>query len=247
MHGVGVSFPIRLEIARKVYRRPGCAPVEAVRDLNVLIQGGETVCLIGPSGAGKSTALRILIGLDDDFDGRVWPDPRTIRIGTVFQEPRLLPWRSVEENVRLALPPATRKRSLDALFDELGLTDWLARFPGELSGGMQRRVALARALAIEPVLLVLDEPFVSLDDHAAADLRRFTFGIAHMRKLSVLMVTHNVREALAVADRVILTSPRPATTIADLDLVEPVGNRTNFWIEAQRSELATHYPTTVAP
>jgi NitT/TauT family transport system ATP-binding protein len=170
-----------------------------------------------------------------------------MRVGMVFQEPRLLPWRSVEDNVRLSLPRETRGRSLDALFAQLSLTDWLMRFPGELSGGMQRRVALARALAIEPVLLVLDEPFISLDDHAAADLRRVTFDIVAMRKLSVLMVTHNVREALAFADRLILTSPRPASVLAEVELTEPVRDRTPFWIEAQRVDLATRYPAAVAP
>jgi NitT/TauT family transport system ATP-binding protein len=246
MHGVGASFPIRLEIARKVYRRPGGEPVLAVRDLSLAIQKGETLCLIGPSGAGKTTALRILTGLDRDFEGRVWPDPRTLRIGTVFQEPRLLPWRSVNDNVRLALPPADRGRSLDELFASLGLAEWRSRYPAELSGGMQRRVALARALVIEPDLLVLDEPFISLDDHAAGDLRQVVFGIVTQHRLSVLMVTHNVREALGLADRLLLISPRPASLLAEIDLPVPRSERSPFWIETRRAELAALYPATVA-
>ncbi len=246
MHGVGASFPIRLEIARKLYRRPGREPVEAVRDLAFAVQEGETLCLIGPSGAGKTTTLRVLIGIDRDFEGCIWPDPRSLRIGTVFQEPRLLLWRSVEDNVRLALPRAERRRSLDALFSDLGLAAWRNRFPGELSGGMQRRVALARALAIEPILLVLDEPFVSLDDHAAAALRQVVRDVVEARRLSVMLVTHNVREALGLCDRLLLLSARPATLIGEVELLEPRPERTPLWIESRRSELAARYPETVA-
>jgi NitT/TauT family transport system ATP-binding protein len=220
--------------------------VEAVRDLRLLIQEGETVCLIGPSGAGKTTTLRILAGLDREFEGRVWPDSRLMRVGIVFQEPRLLPWRSVEENVRLALPREDRGRNLDHLFADLGLASWRSRYPAELSGGLQRRVAIARALAIEPRLLVLDEPFVSLDDHAAAELRAVVFDIVASRRRSVLMVTHNVREALGLADRLVLVSPRPATLLADIELEEPRERRTPIWIETRRLELSARYPSTVA-
>lgn len=246
MHGVGALFPIQLEIARKVYRRPGGEPVLAVRDLSFTIERDETLCMIGPSGAGKTTALRILIGLDWDFEGRIRPDPRSLRIGTVFQEPRLLPWRSVEDNVRLALPRPERGRALDDLFAGLGLSEWRPRYPAELSGGMQRRVALARALAVEPHLLVLDEPFVSLDDHAAAALREVVFGVVTQRRLSVLMVTHNIREALGLADRLLLISPRPASVLSTIDLPVPRSERSAAWLETRRAELAARYPETVA-
>jgi len=246
MPDAGASPPITLEIERKLYRRPGHEPVEAVRDLRFAVQPGETLCLIGPSGAGKTTALRILIGLDRAFEGWIQPDPSSIRIGTVFQEPRLLPWRSVEDNVRLALPKVERTRVLDGLFTDLGLAEWRLRYPGELSGGMQRRVALARAFAVEPHLLVLDEPFVSLDDLAAADLRRIVFKIVAARHLGVLMVTHNINEALGIAHRLLLVSGRPATLLADVDLPDPLEDRTPLWIAAQRIELAARYPTVVA-
>ncbi|MBK3422368.1 ATP-binding cassette domain-containing protein, partial [Methylobacterium ajmalii] len=133
---------LTLTVRRKVYRPAGAAPVEAVRDLAVSVRRAETLCLIGPSGAGKTTTLRILLGLDRDFEGDLATAP-DLRIGMVFQEPRLLPWRSVEENVRLSLPRAERGRSLDALFDELGLAEWRDRYPRALSLGMARRVALA--------------------------------------------------------------------------------------------------------
>jgi sulfonate transport system ATP-binding protein len=246
MHGAGAPFPIRLEIDRKVYRGRGREPVDAVRGLALAIAAGETLCLIGPSGAGKTTALRILVGLDRDFEGRLSPDPRGLRIGIVFQEPRLLPWRSVEENVRLALPRRERGRDLGGLLADLGLGPWRSRFPGELSGGMQRRVALARALVIDPVLLVLDEPFVSLDDRAAGELRGVVFDAAAARGLSVLMVTHNIREALSVADRLILLSDRPATVLAEIRLPEPRPERSARWMEARRADLAARYPRTVS-
>jgi sulfonate transport system ATP-binding protein len=246
MHGAGASFPIRLEIARKVYRRKNTEPVEAVRDLHLTIHERETVCLIGPSGTGKTTALRILIGLDRDFEGSVSPDPDTLKIGTVFQEPRLLPWRTVEDNVRLALPPGERRRPLRMLLSDLGLAEWRSRYPGELSGGMARRVALARALVIEPNLLVLDEPFESLDDQAAAELRKVVFDAATRRGLSVLMVTHNVDEALAWADRMILLTPRPASLLAEVNLPEPRASRDPAYIEKLRGDLAALYPMTVS-
>ena len=241
MPDAGARPIISLEVARKIYRHGAREAVEAVRDLRLTVAPGETVCLIGPSGAGKTTALRILLGLDRAFEGRVVPDPVTLSIGIVFQEPRLLPWRTVETNVRLALPRSERARSLDRLFEEFGLSAWRARYPGELSLGMARRVALARALAVDPVLLVLDEPFVSLDDRAAAGLREAVFEAAARRSTSILMVTHNVREALGVADRIVLLTQRPASVLGEVALTTPREKRTSQWMEEVRSDLAAHY------
>ncbi|MGU3539238.1 ABC transporter ATP-binding protein [Methylobacterium sp. A54F] len=235
-------------IRRKVYRTGGGEPVEAVRDLAFTIPQGEIVCLIGPSGAGKTTTLRILLGLDRDYDGTVEPDPGAAdaRLGMVFQEPRLLPWRSVEQNVRLALPRGRRGRDLDALFAHLGLAPWRGRFPGALSLGMQRRVALARALALDPRLLVLDEPFVSLDDAAAASLRGLVVDTVDRLGMSVLMVTHNIAEALAIADRLLLVSPRPARLIGTERLARPRPERDRAFAEATRRDLAARYPGVIA-
>src|SRR5215204_4169833 len=162
MPGAGASPPLEIDILRKIYRNADGRSVEAVRNLAFSIQPHSFVCLIGPSGCGKTTILRILLGLDRDFEGCVRPDVGDLPVGVVFQEPRLLPWRTVEENVGLSLRSYRLARTLDPLFAELDLEDWRHRYPGELSLGMARRAALARALAIEPDLLVLDEPFVSL-------------------------------------------------------------------------------------
>ncbi len=241
--GAETAPVLRVAVAGKTYRPKGAEPVEAVRDLAFSIREGEIVCLIGPSGAGKTTTLRILLGLDTDFAGEV---AGAEQAGIVFQEPRLLPWRSVEHNVRLGLAKAERGRDLDALFARLGLTPWRGRFPGALSLGMQRRVALARALAGGPRVLVLDEPFVSLDDNAASELRALVVDTVDAAGMSVLMVTHNVAEAIAIADRLLLVSRRPATLVADITLERPRPQRDRAWADATRTSLAARHPDVIA-
>lgn len=241
--GADAKPVLRVAVAGKTYRPKGAAPVEAVRDLAFTIREGEIVCLIGPSGAGKTTTLRILLGLDTDFTGEI---AGAEQAGIVFQEPRLLPWRSVEHNVRLGLAKPDRGRDLDALFDRLGLLPWRDSFPRALSLGMQRRVALARALAGGPKVLVLDEPFVSLDDNAAAELRALVVDTVDAAGMSVLMVTHNVAEAIAIADRLLLVSRRPATLVADITLDRPRRLRDRAWADATRTSLSARHPEVIA-
>lgn len=243
MSAAGVEPVLHVAIDAKWYRPRGAEPVEAVRNLAFSIGAGEIVCLIGPSGAGKTTTLRILLGLDTDFEGRV---AGAEQAGIVFQEPRLLPWRSIEHNIRLGLPRAARGRDLDGLFARLGLTAWRDHYPKALSLGMQRRVALARALAAGPRVLVLDEPFVSLDDAAAAELRGLVVDTVDTSGMSVLMVTHNVAEAIGIADRLLLVSRRPASLIADVPLDRPRRARDRGWAEATRADLAARHPKIIA-
>lgn len=197
-----------------------------LRDLEFTVEQNEFACLIGPSGCGKTTTLRLLLGLDHSFEGRIkLPGAGEPRIGMVFQEPVLLPWRTVEENVRLALPKALRGKNLDQLFNALGLATMRAFYPGELSMGLARRAALARALAIEADLLVLDEPFVSLDEATAQQLRHLLLQMWSEHPTTVLMVTHNLQEAIMLADRIIVLSPRPAHVVGSFLIRVPRQSR----------------------
>ena len=197
---------------------------------------GEVAALVGPSGCGKTTLLRIIAGLDGDFEGNV-ALPAHGMLGMVFQEPRLLPWRTVEQNVRLAAPRAT-DAALGTLFQALGLTAHRDHFPGELSLGLARRVALARAFAVEPDLLLLDEPFVSLDDALAARLRDELADLVNRRPITTLLVTHNVEEAIGLADRLLLLSLSPARVLADVPVTRPRTPRTPQELAAMREEIA---------
>lgn len=211
---VGANARLEIEIRSKSFEASNGGSIDVLRDLAFAVEQNEFACLVGPSGCGKTTTLRLLLGLDHSFEGRIrLPGEGKPRIGMVFQEPVLLPWRTVEENVRLALPKSLQGKNLDQLFDVLGLGKMRTFYPGELSLGLARRAALARALAIEPDLLVLDEPFVSLDEATAQQLRYLLLQIWSEHPTTVLMVTHNLQEAIMLSDRIILLSPRPAHVV----------------------------------
>ncbi|WP_244519918.1 MULTISPECIES: ATP-binding cassette domain-containing protein [unclassified Ensifer] len=185
-----------------------------MRGLSFEVRQSEFACLLGPSGCGKTTTLRILLGLDRQFSGSYQlPEGGSNRVAAVFQEPLLLPWRTVEQNVRLALSARLRDKDLDRLFEILGLSSMRSLYPSELSLGLARRAALARAFATEPAILFLDEPFTSLDERTADRLRRLLMTVWAARPTTALMVTHNLREALLLADRIIVLSPRPAQVL----------------------------------
>jgi sulfonate transport system ATP-binding protein len=189
-----------------------------VHDVAFRLRQGEICALLGPSGCGKTTLLRIISGLDSDFEGRiVMPSPR--RIGMVFQEPRLLPWRSVAQNLRLV--GLSSENDLAEIVAALGLSKHLDHFPGELSLGLARRVAIARAFAVKPDLLLLDEPFVSLDAGLAARLREELLALVLKRKATTLLVTHDVDEAISIADRIIVMSAAPGHLLADRPIETP--------------------------
>jgi ABC-type nitrate/sulfonate/bicarbonate transport system ATPase subunit len=205
-------------IAHKDYAGAG-GPHRAIADLRLQLAAGETGALVGPSGCGKTTLLRMIAGLDARYEGRIaLPDHG--RLGVVFQEPRLLPWRSVIDNLRLCAPQASEER-LQALLKDLGLADHAAHFPGELSLGLARRVALARALAVDPDLLLLDEPFASLDALLAQELRSMIARLLDATRVTSLIVTHDLKDAVALADKIFLLSPRPARVIATLAVATP--------------------------
>jgi ABC-type nitrate/sulfonate/bicarbonate transport system ATPase subunit len=210
---------LEVDVARKKFRSAAGEQHDVIAGVSFALDAGEVGVLVGPSGCGKSTMLRILAGLDHDFQGRV-SRPADARIGFVFQEPRLLPWRSVEQNVRIAAPAADEAK-LSALFEILELKAHRNHFPGELSLGLARRVALARAFAVEPELLILDEPLASLDAALAARLRDEIAMLVNGRSMITLMVTHDVDDAVRLGDRLILLSSRPARVLADLPIRTP--------------------------
>ncbi|MCT7374280.1 ABC transporter ATP-binding protein [Chelativorans salis] len=217
---------------------------EILRDLAFTLQAGTFTCLIGPSGCGKTTTLRILLGLDHDFSGTVTMPAGDVRTVAVFQEPRLLPWRTVEQNVRLALPPGATP-DIQPLFTTLGLQAMLDRYPSELSLGLERRVALARAFAVMPDVLLLDEPFVSLDEHTAERLRELLVELWQRHAVTVLMVTHNVREAVQLADRLLLMNGRPAKIVGDVAVPMERSKRSGVRLQQFLDELTRNHAQTV--
>jgi NitT/TauT family transport system ATP-binding protein len=233
-----VGDPDRLEVhvKRKSYRKAAGGVLDVLSDVALDVATGEVVALIGPSGCGKTTLLRIIAGLDRNFEGFVRL-PAQGRLGVVFQEPRLLPWRSVEENVRLAAPLASNA-TLDILFGTLGLSAHRHHYPGELSLGLARRVALARAFAVEPELLVLDEPFVSLDAELAMRLRAELTELVSRRPVTTLLVSHNFDEVIELADRVVLLSGHPARVLAAIPIQNPRSARTVAEIASIREALS---------
>jgi NitT/TauT family transport system ATP-binding protein len=220
----GDAAPLELRIDAKSYLSADGTPVEVIRDFELRLEAGSFGALIGPSGCGKTTILRIAAGLDADFRGQLRP-PGAGRLGMVFQEPRLLPWRTVEDNIRLALPTPQADVDLTDLFATLGLGSHLARYPGELSLGLARRAAIARAFAVRPDFLLLDEPFVSLDEAVAARLRSELTALTTRSRVTTLLVTHRLEEAVQLADRLFFLSDRPARIIFEKALPPPRGTR----------------------
>ena len=202
---------LEVDIARKAFTNAAGERFDVLSDFSFALGAGEVGVFVGPSGCGKSTMLKILAGLDHDYQGRV-TRPAGARIGMVFQEPRLLPWRSVEANVRLAAPQADEAK-LSALFAVLELNAHRSHFPGELSLGLARRVALARAFAVDPDFLILDEPLASLDDALAARLREQIASLVGSRDVMTLLVTHNLDDAVRLGDRLFFLSARPAKIV----------------------------------
>jgi len=234
---------ITLDIRHKHYRRGNKSSPAIIRDLHLRLHEHEFVCLVGPSGCGKTTLLNLIAGLDADFDGHIDCGCPLPRMGYVFQNPRLLPWRTVRQNLQLVLPHGADPAILDALLAITDLTAYQHAYPEHLSLGMCRRVAIARAFAIDPDLLLMDEPFVSLDAPSARQIRQWLLDVWQRRPHTVLFVTHDLREALSLADRLIFLSRAPMAAVHDIPLSLPrAARQDDTTLETMRQSLLVDYP-----
>ncbi|PAU84186.1 ABC transporter ATP-binding protein [Halorubrum salipaludis] len=222
----------------------------ALEEVDLAVDDGEFVAVVGPSGCGKSTLLRVLTGLEERFEGRAAVDGVDVRdggsdgVGMVFQEPRLLAWADVRENVAIGLPggvdrddPAAHDR-VDDLIETVGLDGFAGHRPGELSGGMAQRVSLARGLAYEPEVLLLDEPFSALDQLTKYEQQDNLLDVWRERGATVALVTHDVEEAAYLADRVVVLGGQPGTVEAVVNVeADRPRERTDKALLAARREI----------
>jgi NitT/TauT family transport system ATP-binding protein len=205
----------------------GSGELQALDDVTFRVWPQEFVCLLGPSGSGKSTLLRALAGLVTPTQGEIrFAGAAPPRIGYVFQHANLMPWRTVIENIMLPLelqgvPPAEARRQAQTWVERVGLSGFELAWPRDLSGGMAQRVAIARALIHDPDLLLLDEPFGALDALTRERMGAELLNLWQSQRKTVLMVTHSISEALLLADRVLVFTPRPGRVSLDLTVPLP--------------------------
>lgn len=202
--------------------------VPALLDVTLAVEPGEFMCLVGPSGCGKSTLLKILAGLIEPTSGEVTflangSRPRT---AMVFQEHSLFPWMTIADNVAFGLEVGgmakhERRRRAEALLDQLGLGEFALRYPHELSGGMQQRASIARALLTEPQILLMDEPFSALDAQSKLVLQEELLRLWRERRQTIVYVTHDIEEAVVLGDRVLVMSGRPGLIVREVDVGLP--------------------------
>ncbi|MGZ8227763.1 MAG: ABC transporter ATP-binding protein [Methylococcaceae bacterium] len=237
---------IQININSKTY--PAVAQAkqrQVIANLNLSLKSGEFVCLVGSSGCGKTTLLNIIADLDNDYDGEIMVGQQHThpKIGYIFQNPRLLPWRTVRENIELVMDKSQSTETIGPLIEAMQLTASQHVYPERLSLGMSRRVSIIRAFAVDPDVLLMDEPFVSLDAPTARQVRELLLKLWRQRPHTVLFVTHDLREAIAMADRLIFMSAGPMRVISEITVPIPRNNRHNeALIEAFRQQLITDYP-----
>jgi NitT/TauT family transport system ATP-binding protein len=214
-----MTLSLEARIASKRFPPVGEGPGKlVVRDFRLDVPEHGFIALFGPSGCGKTTILNILAGLDRDFEGAVKRRDDE-GLAYVFQEPRLLPWLTVEDNLRLVLKGGTEDEALiDRWLAEMGLADVRRVYANRLSLGMARRVALARAFIIRPSLLLMDEPFVSLDEPTALRLQHLLLDTLNHHPAAVVFVTHSLREALTLADRITFLSEAPTRVLRTVEV-----------------------------
>lgn len=217
--------------------------VEAIARLDLDVAAGEFLSIVGPSGCGKSTALRIAAGLIQPTSGTVaWPQGRP-EIGFVFQDPTLIPWARVRENVRLPLDlQHMKKDDIDGrvarAIARVGLTGFENAYPRELSGGMKMRVSIARTVAAQPKLLLMDEPFAALDELTRQALNDDLLTLAREDGMTVIFITHSVYESAYLSTRVVVMTPRPGRIAADIALSPPPMRNADYRLTPQFTDAA---------
>ncbi len=238
--------PVHIRVKRKIFPAIGGRDENVVlRDVSFDVGPREFVVLTGPSGCGKSTLLNIVAGLDKDFEGDIDLGPGKPRMTFIFQTPRLLPWRTIRENLMLSLPDGDRRQdNVDAILDRVGLTEAKNAYPERTSLGMQRRAALARGFIQEPDILLMDEPFVSLDDPTAQGLRELLVDLWNSRPTTVLFVTHDRHEAVMLGTRILRLAPGSASIVADETVRLSPSDRTHR--EKVQAELRRIFESPIA-
>jgi len=209
----------------------GPGQVRAMEDVTLSIARGEFVVFLGPSGCGKSTLLRMIAGLDAPSAGAISVDGRQVQgrdpsIGMVFQSYTSFPWLSVEDNIAFGLDlagigKAVRTPKIEAILERVSLSKFAKAYPSQLSGGMQQRVAIARALAVDPQVLLMDEPFGALDALTRVEMQSFLLDLWEKDKKTVVFVTHDIDEAMLLADRIVVFSPHPGRVAEIIDVHIP--------------------------
>jgi NitT/TauT family transport system ATP-binding protein len=241
-----------------IYDAPGGGRLPALGPVTFSVEAGTFAALVGPSGCGKSTLIRILAGLQRATTGQALLDHTPIeqpskRVGVMFQDANLMPWRTVLDNIALPLELAgirrdERRDAVYRLLPKLGLDDAFAfAYPGELSGGMAQRVALGRVLIQRPDVLLLDEPFGALDALTREQISIDLLEVWASERQTVLMVTHNIHEAILMADRILVFSPRPGQIIADLEVPLARPRRLEDTYSQRFGELASAVRAAITP
>lgn len=206
--------------------------LEVLKDINIDIKKGEYICILGTSGCGKSTMLRMLAGLDKEYEGSILVDGEEIKgpssdVGMIFQESRLFPWLKVEDNIAFGIskkiPAKEKKDRVHELLKLVGLEGFEKSYPHQLSGGMQQRVSIARSLIENPKVLLLDEPFGALDALTRMHMQKESLRIWEEEKTTMILVTHDIDEAIYLGDRIVILSSRPGELreIIDVNLPRP--------------------------
>lgn len=248
---------LKIESLNKAFRIND-ETVGVLQDINLVVEPGEFISIIGPSGCGKSTLLRLVVGLDGDFEGEIALGKEVIRgpgvnRGMVFQEARLYPWLTVENNVAFGLgrlhSPAEKARIVKDHLNLVGLDNFAKAYPHQLSGGMQQRVSIARALVNRPQVLLLDEPFGALDAITRIQMQQEILRIWQTERTTILLVTHDIDEAIFLGDRVVVMSPRPATAkaVIPVDLPRPRDRNSYEFVKLRKAIYSEFFADVEVP